>query len=1075
MKKILMFLLLGVFLIGMVSAYEFDNVESYDENIKTATIINAFNIPLLRETIATLKLDTPTINRVGLGYQRVAEVTIDNKGQYDNALDKLEFYNIKTGMNKFERDFDYKYKTTEEYLVQVTQEDCINKLKNGSCGIKFVTEERTKGVWKDTGKDLPEGNITIGIYTNVERGDHVEWIPTWYGKKIDEWAIWEENLNEDLGLYYNFSSATESISGVYNLVDYEGTGDYQSSNCLIGDCIHIVNNNYVNVPATMYTSMSINSTTNMWFRTANYNNWNFLWSWEDADGYQLSAQATTKLDLAPSLWTSASGLLTNTWYMFTLVRNDTGLKIYLNGTHVGNKNTPTFDVAENPLYLGGHSGKSDGYEPDDAYFDELGIWNRSLTDSEISGLFNEGAGLSYSETPLPVTILYPIDSDTYSSVSGDLNYSIRGFPAPDRCWYSTDFGLINSTPTVPAYTNFTGITATEGSNTWTVYCNNTLGTENGTTTFEIDILAPTINITHPNGIVGYYSSGANLSINWSIAEGNIDSCWYEYGGVNTSISDEFCTAVNSTIFNVTSYGEGTIIFFVNDTLGKVGEVTSTWVFGVFERSQNHTSPVQSGGNSNFTLNISYDSSTYTNSLAYLNYNHTRYTTTKTGIGDNLVFSKVMTAPIVTVETQNPFLWEIVLNDGSDNFFNSTQLTQNITAVGIDNCSTYGSVLYNFTVVDEETQNKLTGTTENVTSEVNIQLYTLTGILITSYFTSFNTTNPFPICINSNLTGGESYKIDTQVQYTATQYAREFYHIQKDTIDASDLNTSITLYDLISSNAQEFKITYKDENFLGVPDALIQIQRRYVGEGVFRTVEIPKTDTNGEAVANLETNDVIYTIIVVKNGEILSTFNNIQAVCDNVLTGDCEINLNDFSSFIETRDYSTSDDFSFTQTWNKTERKLEVIYSVLSGTVETVSLNGTKYDALGTTEACNNVLTSSSGTLTCTVPDSFGNSTVIFKIYSGGDQKGEIITSLGDEASDIYGTNQVFLALILMLTLIGVGISDNPMITGIFLLLGSILAVILNIFDSSGFTGAGATILWLIIAIILVLIKGAKRG
>ena len=52
-----------------------------------------------------------------------------------------------------------------------------------------------------------------------------------------------------------------------------------------------------------------------------------------------------------------------------------------------------------------------------------------------------------------------------------------------------------------------------------------------------------------------------------------------------------------------------------------------------------------------------------------------------------------------------------------------------------------------------------------------------------------------------------------------------------------------------------------------------------------------------------------------------------------------------------------------------------------------------------------------------------------------------------------------------------------MITGVFLLIGAVLSITMNVIGTgtSAFIGAGATILWLVIAVVLVLIKGAKRS
>ncbi len=66
--------------------------------------------------------------------------------------------------------------------------------------------------------------------------------------------------------------------------------------------------------------------------------------------------------------------------------------------------------------------------------------------------------------------------------------------------------------------------------------------------------------------------------------------------------------------------------------------------------------------------------------------------------------------------------------------------------------------------------------------------------------------------------------------------------------------------------------------------------------------------------------------------------------------------------------------------------------------------------------CSDSLTSSSGSLSCNIPDSFGNVTVITKII----QNEEIITtrtySISVDPQDIFGVDGTILVLILMMTI-----------------------------------------------------------
>jgi len=70
----------------------------------------------------------------------------------------------------------------------------------------------------------------------------------------------------------------------------------------------------------------------------------------------------------------------------------------------------------------------------------------------------------------PLEIVYPLN-DSYSVDVTELNYTYH-FDNPGFCWWNN--GSDNSS-IVSTGLNFTGIESNEGSNDWTVYCNNTEG------------------------------------------------------------------------------------------------------------------------------------------------------------------------------------------------------------------------------------------------------------------------------------------------------------------------------------------------------------------------------------------------------------------------------------------------------------------------------------------------------------------------------------------------------------------------------------------------------------------------
>ena len=100
----------------------------------------------------------------------------------------------------------------------------------------------------------------------------------------------------------------------------------------------------------------------------------------------------------------------------------------------------------------------------------------------IVSLFIEG-----SDTISPnVSIIYPVDGQTYSFYPDELNYTVVDNNVLGSCWYSLNSGVTNTTITCGQ--NATGLSSALGSNTWSVYANDTFGNENSSSaTFTVSI------------------------------------------------------------------------------------------------------------------------------------------------------------------------------------------------------------------------------------------------------------------------------------------------------------------------------------------------------------------------------------------------------------------------------------------------------------------------------------------------------------------------------------------------------------------------------------------------------------
>lgn len=263
--KLLMIMLLAVFILSFVSALDVDNVKHYDSITKTATIKNGFG---LGSEIARLTLLTPQTVYVQEGKDRlVAMIQINQSygSSYTNALKQMEFYDYGSMRNQGGREFIYKQRIqTGTHSVNDYKEEC-GIGKNGTAYCKQVisgTHLEPTYEWTALGKSLGKGNIVIGIFTDVESGEHTEWIPTFYGVRISEWADFvgyvlgerQQLTDTSAGINYNLWRAQTfkiGSTGAAESVYLRGAQViFASTTGTVNICVGIWNTNATKDPST---------------------------------------------------------------------------------------------------------------------------------------------------------------------------------------------------------------------------------------------------------------------------------------------------------------------------------------------------------------------------------------------------------------------------------------------------------------------------------------------------------------------------------------------------------------------------------------------------------------------------------------------------------------------------------------------------------------------------------------------------------------------------------------------------------------------------------------------------------
>lgn len=131
---------------------------------------------------------------------------------------------------------------------------------------------------------------------------------------------------------------------------------------------------------------------------------------------------------------------------------------------------------------------------------------------------------------LPPTLIIsnPQETEEYPTFDNDLEYFVYD-PYLDSCWYSLDEGVTNSSPDASCL-SFEGLSGVEGTNTWIVYANDTVGNQAAASvTFTIRIpdtvppevssfTPPAENTYFPDSIISFSAdiSDDRNDISWSV-------------------------------------------------------------------------------------------------------------------------------------------------------------------------------------------------------------------------------------------------------------------------------------------------------------------------------------------------------------------------------------------------------------------------------------------------------------------------------------------------------------------------------------------------------------------------------
>jgi len=879
---------------------------------------------------------------------------------------------IKTGEEDVEVD-DYK-----EICKDIDGKQECQKIRDG----KVLQRRNIYEVYD--GNKVKAGTYEWKITGKKSSSQSVDWIVDVNGITLNEWASWNSTYNTNLEDYFNMSSNENSRNKSRNMSVLNGQIEFNVT------AINGLSGKFSNT-ATMNVTQSTEATIWSFSPTGTLNFWIYI----QVDGatevlFDKRASGNNFLltkNAAEQLANSNGGLVSSSlsigsWHMGTYVINSSGQFFYTDGVLDGSYETAYGGTGAVSLEIG------DGSRTAQLNFkgnlDEIGYWNRQLSAIEINDLYNGGTGIFYEDTTptaISTTLHSPPNYFNTSSTSVAFNCSATA-TSSTIVNISLEIDGVKKTTTTGTGTylqiNSTQV-STEGSHNWTCRASNNNSNEDvaDQRKFTIDLTAPSINITAPNGTGGVGSPAKNMTVTWQLGELTPQACLMQYGGVNYTLR---CTDYNSSFI----YGtDKFLIIFANDTFGNQASSLSNFDFSITVNNVTYNPTALTTSTQSFVLNLSITNpSSVSGKLVY---NNTEYSSTVLS-GDNYIFTNNISIPSVTLQTNKSFYWSITL--GGSQIVNTSLYNQTINPISFSICNSDNNVsLIKFD--SKSAENPFA--TINATLKSAWKISTTQGGSYSSYSHEdiTETNSSWEFCTND---ASNTFYVDSDIEYDATGYSLNNYFLDDATL--TNISQNITLYLLNDSKATLTILKVVDKSQLPQENVTIQIQLYDVGTDTFYTIAMAKTAFNGEDIAYLNWYDSLYKMIFTKDGIVVKSVNPYRITeTPQIFT------LDEASTFV----YDKFLKMSYDLYYNNITGNFVLTFTKPSGEVEKGCLRVLKRGATDDQQICDVCETSSSATVYCNI-GTYGNGTYIASFYATGSYWifGSIIQTIGGNfAETIY--------------------------------------------------------------------------
>ena len=804
MKKLLLFILLGMFMISFCSALEIDNTFTYDSIEDKIIFKNRLGIELIGGGVVAEAQLTENVCKDGRFCKATKTITLYEDGELIQ-----DFKTLRVDDESWEEQdirwhrLEYWGDISDYENQKVREEEVCNEVLNiTECYMQDIYQQIKVGSHKgwiefNEGDIFETGAYEVKTSGEIKPGRTYDWQVKINGDWTTPWAMWGNiSLGDDAEVILN-SPADDSISYT-NEVTFNATANITGGATLINMSLwtnssgnwEVMNTTDLTSDNYVYSStfFDANDRPNPVGITWDGTNFWIVYSGE-ADVYKYTSSGsfvssfdTSSEDTSPvgiiydgtNLW--LLGHNTDTAYEYTLAGAYTSNSFSISSDATGGTfNGTNFFIADEStdrVYKYTSSGGSLGFStvinaPTGITWDGTNFWILSTTETvhqyDLS-LTSTGISFSMSSQDAGMQELTIKDNNIWSVGT-----------ANDRA-----YKYILDTTSFSTQTWIETITDTTLWNVQACDSDGDCGFATSNYTIFLDSQAPAISVESPVGILDYNYVGNNEVLNVTFTDTNLDSCWYNYNGTNISIDGCLTGVKNSTQFILES-GNTDMTIYTNDSVGNLNSTYINWGYNVLELNTIFEDTIFETQTGNYNLHFTTNKTTLANPK--LVFNGVDNTAILIDNGDGTYNISATRTALIADPVDSSFHFEIDVASTTS----TREINQTINDITLTNCSEGNSSSYLH--LDFQDELSLISINASVSSSVWTFWIDDPSISKTFLFTNTGEESSYDFCFTPST---ETYTLDIEFPYLATGYPQRIFRADDIVLTNSTFNRTLFL-------------------------------------------------------------------------------------------------------------------------------------------------------------------------------------------------------------------------------------------------------------------------------------------